>query len=466
MKALILAGGSGTRLWPLSRNSYPKQFIKIDGKESFLQKSVKRNLRLVTPENLFIITGSHYYHDVLRQIQEIEPALEQNIILEPLRRNTAPAIALAARYILEKSGDDLLFVSPSDHLISPLDQFVEIIQASSLEANNGSLVTFGVRPSRPETGFGYLRVDRSPCEGKSVKVKAFIEKPTKEKAREYLEEGNHFWNSGMFTFKLSRFFEELKIYDPTISTLIETGFEEAYHHFEKMPDISIDYALMEKSKHVQMFPLDLNWSDVGSWENVYEMLPKDAQGNASLGETIAVETKNSLLVSSPKRLVVTLGLEDALVVATEDVVLIGKKSDAQRVKELVGKLKAQGRKEIDENTISNRPWGSFTVLEEGTRYKIKKILVLPLQKLSLQMHYHRSEHWVVVKGTATVTIGEHSSLVHEGESIFVPKSAIHRVENRGKVPLEIIEVQVGEYLGEDDIVRLDDVYGRLNEASI
>lgn len=464
MKVLILAGGSGTRLWPLSRSNYPKQFLKIDGKESFLQKTIKRNLRLVSKKDLFIITHSNYFHDVLREIKELEPSLENNIILEPERKNTAPAIALAAQYIFEKEGDDILLLSPSDHLISPLDQYVEIMQKGAIDADTGALVTFGVRPSRPETGYGYLLVEQNPPYEQSVEVKAFIEKPSKIKAIEYLEKGNYFWNSGMFAFKLSSFFEELALHAGEISSLLEKGFHFAYSHFSLMPEISIDYALMEKSKNVRMFPLDLNWSDVGSWENIYEMLPKDENGNASLGETLPFETKNSLIISSDKRLVATIGLDDLLVVTTPDVVLIGKKEEAQKVKHIVQELKNQGRREVDEHITSYRPWGSFTVLEEGMRYKIKKIIVLPLQKLSLQMHYHRSEHWVIVKGTANVTIGEKIQSVHEGESIFVPKSAIHRVENPGKVPLEIIEVQVGEYLGEDDIIRFDDVYGRLDSS--
>lgn len=252
---------------------------------------------------------------------------------------------------------------------------------------------------------------------------------------------------------------------PQIDAIVEKGFSSCQQSFSKMPDISIDYAILEKSRSVKMLPLDLNWSDVGSWENVYEMLPKDAEGNAILGEVSPFETKDSLIVAADKRLVATIGVSDLLIITTEDVVLVAKKGDAQEVKKIVSKLKEDGRREIDEHVTTHRPWGSFTVLEEGDRYKMKKITVLPLQKLSLQMHYHRSEHWVVVRGTASVTIGESTHRVHEGESIFVPKSALHRVENPGKVPLEIIEVQVGEYLGEDDIVRFEDVYGRLKEAA-
>lgn len=463
MKTVILAGGSGQRLWPLSRKSYPKQFLKFDGGESFLQKTVRRSLEAVKPEDLFVITGTDFYHDVLAQLKELDPEIEKNVILEPNKRNTAPAIALAVEYLRDQRGmdlDEVLFVTPADHLVSPTSLWVEALQKAEARAKQGGIVTFGIRPSRPETGYGYIKAKEA-----SGEVEEFVEKPSLQRAKEYLLEGDYFWNSGMFAFTLRSFLDELSHHCPEIASHTGEGLAPFLRDFSNMPDLSIDYALMEKSKQVSMLPLDLSWSDVGCWDNVYEMLDKDENQNAKKGSVVAVDTKNSLLISS-KRLVATIGVEDLLVVESDDVILIAAKEESQRVREVVGELKKWGRREVDEHLTIHRPWGSYTVLEEGTRYKMKHITVNPEAKLSLQMHYHRSEHWVIVRGTAEVTIGEEVSKVHEGESIFVPKSALHRVSNPGKVPLEIIEVQVGEYLGEDDIVRFEDVYGRLKEEAL
>lgn len=432
MKVCILAGGSGTRLWPYSRTNYPKQFLKLVDDQSFLQKTVERAYGLT--EDVYIVTHPDAYHMIVQQV----PELSENILLEPAPKNTAPAIAFAMEELLKQGVDpkEPLFICPADHLIAPQERFCQIVKEAESRAVEGKIVTFGIRPTRPETGYGYIE----------AKTARFIEKPDFEAAKKYVASGGYYWNSGMFLFTIETMQEELKRHAPNLEE-----------------PISIDYAVMEKSDRIVMVPMDVTWSDVGSWENIYALLDKDAQNNAIRGEVIAHETTNSLILAQ-KRLVATIGLDEMLIIETDDVVLVAPMNESQKVKEIVKQIK--DRSEAKEHLTVMRPWGSFTVLEEGNRFKMKRIAVNPLQKLSLQMHYHRSEHWVVVSGTAKVTIQDKEIIVHEGESIFVPKSAVHRVENPGKVPLEIIEVQVGEYLGEDDIVRFEDVYGRLKDEEL
>jgi mannose-1-phosphate guanylyltransferase/mannose-6-phosphate isomerase len=472
MKALVLAGGSGTRLWPLSRKNYPKQFLKLNSDKSLLQQTVERLVKVYSPEDIVVMTNNKYKFHVLSDMNALAESKRlppvSNMILEPAGRNTAPAIALGIKYCLEKLGckeDEVLFICPSDHIIRPVEKFAVYVRFSEEIAQRGQIVTFGVKPTRPETGYGYIKAGKpvSLPAGKSgaryFKVDKFAEKPDIKTAGEYVKEGSYFWNSGMFAFSIGTMMKEFKKHTPAIRKMLDMNFEDLVSNFRDMPDVSIDYAVAEKSNKIAILPIDLYWNDIGSWDSLYDVVDKDKMGNVRMGDTISIDTKDTLVISS-KRLITTIGMEDCLIIDTDDAVLVAKKGETQKVREVVNKLKAENRKEALEHLTTYRPWGSYTVLEEGERYKIKRIVVNPGERLSLQMHYHRSEHWVVVRGAAKVTIGDKDVHIHENESVYVPKSTLHRLENPGKVPLEMIEVQNGEYVGEDDIVRLDDVYGR------
>jgi len=465
MKAIILAGGSGTRLWPVSRYGMPKQFIKLNGGKSLLCQTVERLAAVVPLKDIFVITNSDYRFHVQADLRSVSPTIEDNVILEPVGRNTAPAIALVMRYCLEKlkcSKDEVIFICPSDHIIQPVEKFARYARQAETAAKVGSIVTFGIKPSRPETGYGYIKKGvKTAGNGGVCKVAKFAEKPDAKTAAKYLLAGDYYWNSGMFSFTIATMLAEFKAYAPEISRKMPATLARMTEDFKNMPSISIDYAVMEKSKKAAVLPIDILWSDVGSWDSLHEVIAPDGDDNVKVGDVLALDTKRTIIMGE-KRLISTIGLKDIIIIDTPDALLVAKRGQAQRVKEVVDLLKDRKRKEVVEHMTTYRPWGSYTILEEGPRYKIKRIVVKPGHKLSHQLHYHRSEHWIIVKGTAKVTLDKKTSLVHENESTYVPKSTEHRLENPGKVPLEMIEVQNGEYVGEDDIVRYDDKYGRAN----
>ncbi|NWF51607.1 MAG: mannose-1-phosphate guanylyltransferase/mannose-6-phosphate isomerase [Nitrospirae bacterium] len=472
MKVIILAGGSGTRLWPVSRKNYPKQFMKVNGKRSLLQNTIERLLPVVNPDDIIILTNKEYKFYVESELNSLlsddQPSVFPHIILEPACRNTAPAIALGIKYCMEKlecPKEEVLFISPCDHIIKPVDKFCEYVRRSEDIAKDGYIVTFGIKPISPETGYGYIKA-KNKGKGEDGRnyliVERFTEKPDAESARNYFRDGNYYWNSGIFVFKIGRIEEEFMRYVPEIGKTLELSLNDMMKGFAKMPSISFDYAVMERSERIVTIPAEIYWSDIGSWDSLFEILDKDENGNVKIGDVITMDSKETMIIGD-KRLIATIGLKDCLVIETDDAILIAQKGETQKVKNLVDKLILDGRKEVLEHVTTYRPWGSYTILEEGQRYKIKRVVVNPGERLSLQKHFHRSEHWVVIKGTAKVTIGNKETYIHENESAYVPKSTPHRLENPGKVQLEIIEVQNGEYVEEDDIVRMEDVYGRMEE---
>jgi mannose-1-phosphate guanylyltransferase/mannose-6-phosphate isomerase len=467
--AVILAGGSGSRLWPLSRQHLPKQFLVLDGDGSLLQTTINRLSPTIGAGKILVVTQESHAKG-----ESYHALLAYRSLFEPIGRNTAPAIALAAAYLMLEGDDPVMVVLPSDHVIKDEVRFRALLDIAIEEARSGKLVTFGIQPTRPDTGFGYIKTKNKAATAGSpqhvLEVERFTEKPDHATAEQFLKEGNYFWNSGMFVWRASVILAEMQRYLPEVYRIAQTivaesragaTFQQAVEkHFATMPSISIDYGVLEKSDRVTLIPCDIGWNDVGSWAAVHEISPKDENGNALQGNVIAVDCKNTL-VRAEKRLVATIGLEDVCVIETADAVLISKSDQTQDVRKVVDTLQQRGATEHICHTKVNRPWGSYTVLEEDPQgFKLKRIEVAPGARLSLQSHKQRSEHWVVVSGTATVTNGNDVTTVYKNQSTYIPIGTRHRLENLGTEPLHIVEIQVGEYLGEDDIQRYEDNYGR------
>lgn len=460
---VILSGGSGTRLWPLSRESYPKQFLPLVGERSMLQATWLRVAALAAQPPIVVANEEHRFV-AAEQLQQLD-VRPQAMLLEPIGRNTAPAIAVAALEATRNGGDALLLVLPSDHVIADEAKFRETVQLAAPAAEAGKLVTFGIVPTGPETGYGYIKA----VAGESVRaVERFVEKPDLATASEYVASGQYYWNSGMFLFKASRYLQELERLNPAMLAGSRRAWEQAKRDsdftrldrdlFSAVASDSIDYAVMEKTQDAVVVPLDAGWNDVGSWTALRDVSPRDADGNAHKGDVIAIDCRNTYVYG--ERLVALVGLDDVVVVETDDAILVGKADRMQEVKDVVARLKADKRSEAAWHRKVYRPWGAYDSIDHGERFQVKRITVKPGGTLSLQMHHHRAEHWIVVSGTAEVTRGDEVILLAENQSTYIPLGVTHRLRNPGKLPLELIEVQSGSYLGEDDIVRFEDTYGR------
>lgn len=464
----ILCGGAGSRLWPVSREQHPKPFIKLADGQSFLQKTYSRARKLRSVTEIITVTNRELLFKTKDECNSLGDTIHSNtFILEPFGRNTAGAIAVAASYAASAYGDDAqILILPADHLILNEDAFQKAVEQATEQAAQGKIVTFGIKPESPETGYGYIHTLGS-------EVKGFTEKPSLEKAEEYLASGNYYWNSGMFCFTAKAILKEFQQYAPDILAATQscmTGairtkgqnysqIELRHDHFEQMPEDSIDYAIMEKSSQISVVPCSIGWSDIGSWGAMSELTASDEQGNRVEGEALLYNSQNCY-IRGESRLIGAVGVKDLIVIDTSDALLIANHSHVQSVKEIYAQLKRNDHTAYKLHSCVTRPWGTYTVLEQGPQFKIKRIVVKPKASLSLQMHHHRSEHWIVVSGMAKVVNGDNEFMVNTNESTFIPAGHRHRLENPGLIDLVLIEVQSGEYLGEDDIVRFEDIYGR------
>jgi mannose-1-phosphate guanylyltransferase/mannose-6-phosphate isomerase len=463
---VILSGGAGTRLWPLSREMYPKQLLALTGKQTMLQETGARLAGVAGAQPPIVVCNEAHRFIVAEQLRSLGlPAAA--ILLEPVGRNTAPAVALAALTALQSDPDAVLIVAPADHVIRDAHGFQQAAAVAVAQARMGSLVTFGIVAHAPETGYGYIR--RGEGKGPAYPVAQFIEKPPLDVARQFVASGDYFWNSGMFVFKAERYLAELKSFAPDILQAATAALANAKvdldfvridgASFERCRSESIDYAVMEKTRDAVVLPLDAGWSDVGSWSSLFDALPADEEGNVLQGDVVVFDT-HDCYVHSTSRLIAAVGMDDHIIVETKDAILVAPKERVQDVKELVAKLKKSGRSEPTLHREVFRPWGSYDSIDSGERFQVKRLTVKPGGVLSLQMHHHRAEHWIVVQGTARITCDDKIFLLSENESTYIPVGARHRIENPGMVALHIVEVQSGSYLGEDDIVRFEDSYGR------
>ncbi|KTC84108.1 mannose-1-phosphate guanylyltransferase/mannose-6-phosphate isomerase [Legionella brunensis] len=464
---IILAGGCGSRLWPLSRKLYPKQFLKLHGSQTMLQATITR-LNGLNHQLPMVLCNEEHRFLAAEQLREINLS-DSTIILEPEGRGTAPSIALAALLALQANDNPILLVLPADHIIMDINQFQQALKKGLPYAEKGKLVTFGIPPDKPETGYGYINAPQGKNNKEVIEVAGFTEKPDLETAREFLEIGDYYWNSGIFMFTARDYLHELEqhredIYTSCVSAINGSIKNRDFLYIDKKsflncPSESLDYAVMEKTTNAVVVPMEVDWSDIGCWSSLWSISEKDLQGNVHVGEVVNVDTTNTY-VHTEDKLVVAVGLKDVVVVNTKDALLIADKISAYKVKQIVEKLTEDERSEAIVHREVYRPWGKFDSLERGKRYQVKHITIKPGEKISTQLHHHRAEHWVLISGSAKVTRGDETFLLTENESTYIPVGTIHSLENPGILPLELIEIQSGSYLGEDDIVRIDDLYGR------